>query len=251
MSNGEIGIGILAGYVIGFALLLIFIGIFGVIGFWIRGLVDAYQGAKRWSACHGIISQVDAYTRTSAHVAGANRTESTFLHRGQAARLRVRASCCNCRSSSFPAAMRRPAEPGENVAPQRSKDVPPRRSRPPSPNSSAIVFATRESSDQAYRHAPQYACTHLARVIREMPFQSRSGTLSARNGHALLLMLLCARDSGAGAARFEVSPWGVCVARRSLLQYRHRIAATLISSAQNGQTLVSSRGSIRSPLETC
>jgi hypothetical protein len=34
----------------------VIVGIVGVIGFWIWGMVDAYQGAQRWNARHGIIS---------------------------------------------------------------------------------------------------------------------------------------------------------------------------------------------------
>ena len=48
--------GILVGYVISMMLTLVLIGFVGVFGFWVWGMVDAYSGAKRWNAAHGIIS---------------------------------------------------------------------------------------------------------------------------------------------------------------------------------------------------
>jgi TM2 domain-containing membrane protein YozV len=58
MINGDVGIGvgILIGYIVSWFLTLILIGFIGVIGFWIWGMVDAYRGAQRWNAKHGIIS---------------------------------------------------------------------------------------------------------------------------------------------------------------------------------------------------
>ena len=58
MINGEAGkgIGILVGYLVSMLLVLVAIGIFGVIGFWVWGMVDAYQGARKWNLRHGIIS---------------------------------------------------------------------------------------------------------------------------------------------------------------------------------------------------
>ena len=58
MVNGDTGTGvaILIGYMVSWILTLVFIGIIGVVGFWIWGMVDAYQGAQRWNARHGIIS---------------------------------------------------------------------------------------------------------------------------------------------------------------------------------------------------
>ncbi len=58
MINGDTGrgVGILVGYLVSCVLIIVIIGIFGVIGFWIWGLVDAYQGAQRWNARHGILS---------------------------------------------------------------------------------------------------------------------------------------------------------------------------------------------------
>lgn len=54
--NGETGkgIGILAGYLIGIPLTLILIGVPMVLGFWIWGMVDAYQGAQNHNARHGL-----------------------------------------------------------------------------------------------------------------------------------------------------------------------------------------------------
>jgi TM2 domain-containing membrane protein YozV len=58
MINGEVGkgIGILFGYFVSLLLTIVIIGIVGVIGFWIYGMVDAYNGAKLWNARHGIYS---------------------------------------------------------------------------------------------------------------------------------------------------------------------------------------------------
>ena len=58
MLNGEAGkgIGILAGYLVSVLFVLVAIGIFGVVGFWVWGMVDAYQGARKWNYRHGIIS---------------------------------------------------------------------------------------------------------------------------------------------------------------------------------------------------
>ena len=57
MINGDLarGLGIMFGYFVSCLLVIIFIGIFGVIGFWVWGLVDAYQGARLWNARHGIL----------------------------------------------------------------------------------------------------------------------------------------------------------------------------------------------------
>jgi TM2 domain-containing membrane protein YozV len=58
MLNGETGkgIGILAGYFVALLLSLVLIGIPFVIGLWIWGMVDAYSGAQKWNARHGILS---------------------------------------------------------------------------------------------------------------------------------------------------------------------------------------------------
>ena len=56
MINGETGkgIGILAGYFIGALLSVILIGLPIMFGFWIWGMVDAYNGAKAHNARHGL-----------------------------------------------------------------------------------------------------------------------------------------------------------------------------------------------------
>jgi TM2 domain-containing membrane protein YozV len=58
MINGEVGkgIAILLGYLVSYLLVVVLIGIFGVLGFWIWGMVDAYQGAQQWNRRHGILS---------------------------------------------------------------------------------------------------------------------------------------------------------------------------------------------------
>ncbi|MEP6817300.1 MAG: DUF2510 domain-containing protein [Marmoricola sp.] len=58
MINGEVGKGaaILLGYFLSWVLTLILIGFFGVLGFWIWGMVDGYTGAQKWNARHGILS---------------------------------------------------------------------------------------------------------------------------------------------------------------------------------------------------
>ena len=33
--------------------MIVLVGIVGVFGFWVWGMVDAYQGARRWNAAHG------------------------------------------------------------------------------------------------------------------------------------------------------------------------------------------------------
>jgi TM2 domain-containing membrane protein YozV len=58
MINGDVGTGvaILLLYIVGWALAIFLIGIPLAIGAWIWGLIDAYQGAQRWNARHGILS---------------------------------------------------------------------------------------------------------------------------------------------------------------------------------------------------
>ena len=58
MVNGRVGIGalILGLYILGYILILVFVGIFVVIGVWIWGMVDAYKAAQAWIREHGIIS---------------------------------------------------------------------------------------------------------------------------------------------------------------------------------------------------
>jgi TM2 domain-containing membrane protein YozV len=58
MVNGDAGIGvaILIGYLVSLFLMLVLVGFLTAPAFWIWGLVDAYTGAQRWNARHGIIS---------------------------------------------------------------------------------------------------------------------------------------------------------------------------------------------------
>jgi TM2 domain-containing membrane protein YozV len=58
MMNGEVGkgVGILVGYIVSVFLTIILIGILGMLGFWIWGMVDAYNGANEWNRRHGIVS---------------------------------------------------------------------------------------------------------------------------------------------------------------------------------------------------
>jgi len=50
------GVVILIGYIISWLLTIVIIGIAGVIGFWIWGMVDAYQAAQAWNRARGIES---------------------------------------------------------------------------------------------------------------------------------------------------------------------------------------------------
>jgi hypothetical protein len=56
--NGDVakGVGILSGYIVSWLLLIFVIGIFGIFGFWVWGMIDAYQGAVEWNRRHGIVS---------------------------------------------------------------------------------------------------------------------------------------------------------------------------------------------------
>jgi TM2 domain-containing membrane protein YozV len=58
MINGDSGIGvaILLLWLAGLGLSVFLIGVPLAIGAWIWGMIDAYQGAQRWNARHGIIS---------------------------------------------------------------------------------------------------------------------------------------------------------------------------------------------------
>lgn len=47
---------ILAVWSVSFPLMFVYIGFLTVIVAFVWGLVDAYQGARRWNARHGIIS---------------------------------------------------------------------------------------------------------------------------------------------------------------------------------------------------
>ncbi|HET9082628.1 MAG TPA: hypothetical protein VFO01_19205 [Trebonia sp.] len=50
------GVIILIGYIISWVLTIVIIGFAGILGFWIWGLIDAYQAAQQWNRAHGIIS---------------------------------------------------------------------------------------------------------------------------------------------------------------------------------------------------
>jgi len=50
------GVIILIGYVISRVLIVVIIGFVGVFGFWVWGLVDAYQAAQAWNRARGIES---------------------------------------------------------------------------------------------------------------------------------------------------------------------------------------------------
>ncbi|HEX6054439.1 MAG TPA: DUF2510 domain-containing protein [Intrasporangium sp.] len=56
--NGDVakGLVIMLGYFVSCLLVIILVGILGVVGFWVWGLVDAYQGARLWNARHGLVS---------------------------------------------------------------------------------------------------------------------------------------------------------------------------------------------------
>lgn len=58
LLNGDTrrGVLILVSYLVSCALTLVLIGFLGMFGFWVWGMVDAYQGARRWNARHGILS---------------------------------------------------------------------------------------------------------------------------------------------------------------------------------------------------
>jgi TM2 domain-containing membrane protein YozV len=50
------GVIILIGYIISWLLTLIIIGFVGVFGFWVWGMIDAYQAAQSWNRERGIES---------------------------------------------------------------------------------------------------------------------------------------------------------------------------------------------------
>jgi len=58
MINGDVGkgVGILVGYVVCLLLSFLILPLFGALGLWIWGMVDAYTGAQNWNRSHGIIS---------------------------------------------------------------------------------------------------------------------------------------------------------------------------------------------------
>ncbi len=54
MVNGEVGKGV--GILIGYVISIVLVGFIGMFGFWVWGMVDAYQGARKWNLRHGILS---------------------------------------------------------------------------------------------------------------------------------------------------------------------------------------------------
>jgi TM2 domain-containing membrane protein YozV len=50
------GVIILIGAIISWVLTIVIIGFVGVFGFWVWGLIDAYQAAQSWNRAHGIES---------------------------------------------------------------------------------------------------------------------------------------------------------------------------------------------------
>jgi TM2 domain-containing membrane protein YozV len=58
LMNGQAGkgIAIFALYFVSWLFAFILIGIPFLFGFWVWGMVDAYTGAKKWNARHGVIS---------------------------------------------------------------------------------------------------------------------------------------------------------------------------------------------------
>ena len=50
------GVIILVGYIISWVLTIVIIGFAGIFGFWVWGLIDAYQAAQAWNRARGIES---------------------------------------------------------------------------------------------------------------------------------------------------------------------------------------------------
>ena len=50
------GIIILIGYIISWVLTIVLIGFVGIFGFWIWGMIDAYQSAQAWNRARGLES---------------------------------------------------------------------------------------------------------------------------------------------------------------------------------------------------
>jgi TM2 domain-containing membrane protein YozV len=50
------GVIILIGYIVSWLLTLVIIGYIGVFGFWVWGMIDAYQAAQAWNRARGILS---------------------------------------------------------------------------------------------------------------------------------------------------------------------------------------------------
>jgi hypothetical protein len=55
IRNGDLwkGLGILAGVVVSIPLTVALLGMITLPAFWFVGVVDAYDGARRWNAAHG------------------------------------------------------------------------------------------------------------------------------------------------------------------------------------------------------
>ena len=58
LINGDVttGVVILALWIVGIFTAIFVVGFFLIVGAWIWGMVDAYQGAVRWNRAHGILS---------------------------------------------------------------------------------------------------------------------------------------------------------------------------------------------------
>lgn len=58
LMNGDTttGVVILVLFIVSIPLMFVLVGFALYIGVWIWGMIDAYQGAQRWNARHGIIS---------------------------------------------------------------------------------------------------------------------------------------------------------------------------------------------------
>jgi hypothetical protein len=55
-GNTRNGLIILIGFFVSAVLTVVVIGFLGLIGFYIWGLIDAYQSAQDWNRQHGIVS---------------------------------------------------------------------------------------------------------------------------------------------------------------------------------------------------
>jgi TM2 domain-containing membrane protein YozV len=58
LINGNVGLGIaiFAAYCVAWILCLVIIGFVLLPAVWVWGMIDAYQGAKKWNTAHGIVS---------------------------------------------------------------------------------------------------------------------------------------------------------------------------------------------------
>ena len=50
------GVIILVGYIVSWILTIVIIGFVGILGFWIWGMIDAYQAAQTWNRQRGLVS---------------------------------------------------------------------------------------------------------------------------------------------------------------------------------------------------